>query len=108
MKKFYCRDCKSLIDEECVIWRETCSDEDGHYTDGFKGEYAVCPYCGGTDIEDAVQCTVCGEWHNEEELTVGLCSKCEKDVQEKVNEFFKQFSVAQIECIFESGMLEKV
>lgn len=108
MEKYYCRDCKCIIDHDNVVWREACTDEDGHYIDGFKGEHAVCPYCGSEDIDDAVQCISCGEWHKEEELTAGLCPKCEKDIQDKVNEFFKQFSEAEIEYIFESGILEKV
>lgn len=37
--------------------------------------YGVCPGCGDTDIEDAHQCPICGEWTAEE-----VCSSCRERI----------------------------
>lgn len=35
----------------------------------------VCPICAGS-YEEAIDCSVCGECHLEEDLTNGICDKC--------------------------------
>ena len=98
---YKCNDCGSFVEKL----------ESKFYTDSetnYEGIKYVCPFCGGDDIEDAAECKGCGEPHGESDLTEGLCPKCEKDIQDKVNEFFKQFSEAEIDYIFESGILDEV
>lgn len=105
---YKCKDCNSIIENKDVIWRESYPDADGHYSDGFMGNYATCPFCGGDDIEYAAECKGCGEPHGESDLTEGFCEKCEKEIQDKVYAFFEQFTEAEKDYIFESGILDEV
>lgn len=37
--------------------------------------FGVCPICEG-EYEGAIKCSVCGEYHLEEDLTNGICDEC--------------------------------
>ena len=50
--------------------------------------YTVCPICEG-DYEEAVKCSICEEYHLDEDLTNGICDEClDKEVDyDKVLKF---------------------
>ena len=54
-------------------------------------DFSVCPMCEG-EYEKAVQCSICEEYHLEEDLTNGVCDDClDKEVNyDDVLEFLKQ------------------
>ena len=98
---YICEECKELFnDTKTVLY------EDSEIW--LQSHIEVCPFCGSEDFEEVVQCLGCGKNYAESDLTEGLCTKCEKRIQDKVNEFFKQFTEAEIEYIFESGILDEV
>lgn len=69
--------------------------------------YYECPFCGG-NFEEVLECKQCGKHYGKSDLTEGLCPKCEKAVQDKVKAFFEQFTEAEKDYIFESGILDEV
>jgi hypothetical protein len=101
---YICKDCGEVF-AEC----DTRSEYRGECF-GFPAyeDYACCPYCESDDIEEVVVCKRCGKNFGESALTVGLCSKCEKEIQDKVTAFFEQFSDDEKEYILESGILDEV
>lgn len=54
-------------------------------------DFSVCPMCEG-EYEKAVKCSICEEYHLEEDLTNGICDDClDKEVNyDDVLEFLKQ------------------
>jgi DNA-directed RNA polymerase subunit RPC12/RpoP len=96
---YICRDCGEHFEEP----KEVVEMEGyGHCLYSYE-----CPACGG-DYEEAVTCLECGELFLEDDLTEGYCTKCEKVLQDKVKEFFKQFNDDQKNYILESGILDEV
>ena len=75
---------------------------------GYKEEMECCPHCSNREYDELKRCSRCGEIVPESELTEGICPVCEKEIQEKVNSFFRQFNEAEINYIFESGILEGI
>ena len=56
----YCTGCEQFFDEDDA-------GEDREQLGEYWGapayrEYAVCPYCGSDQIEEAHRCKLCGEW----------------------------------------------
>lgn len=73
---------------------------------GCMEELERCPKCDNFDFGKAERCTLCGEFTPVNELTDGMCEKCEKEIQDKVDGLFRQFNEEEIKYIFESGILE--
>ncbi len=69
-----CKECGESFFEEDVEERS----EDV----GFCGSRRVyqtvwaCPVCGSDDIAEAKQCSVCGEWKDEDEVEEEVCDDC--------------------------------
>ena len=96
---YICKDCGELFeDPKKVIEQE-------YY--GSRLYSSECPWCGG-DFEEVKECLGCGKHYGESDLNEGLCTKCEKKLQDMVTEFFKQFTDAEKDYIFESGILDEV
>ncbi len=96
---YICKDCEKLFNKPKRVV------EDEYY--GSKLYSYECPFCGG-DFEEVVECLGCGKHYGESDLTEGFCPKCEKVIQDKVTEFFKQFNDDEKSYIFESGILDEV
>ena len=97
---YICTECGELFDDTKIILYEDA--EIGH-----QSHIEACPWCGG-DFEEVKECLGCGKHCAEGDLTEGFCVKCEKKIQEKVTEFFKQFNEEEKNYIFESGILDEV
>ena len=67
--KYYCTDCQSIIDEDELLTRTEDYGE-GNYVD-----FAVCPYCGSDEVDEAKTCELCGEAFNPDELG-NFCDEC--------------------------------
>ena len=68
--KYYCYDCGSLIDEDELL---TKTEE---YNRGEFVDYAVCPYCGSEEVDEAKTCELCGEAFSPDKLG-DYCEDCE-------------------------------
>lgn len=72
---FICNNCNSLL-ENTVPIHEYHDELD----DKFCETYYVCPYCKSDDVDEAVQCSICGEYisHDYIVLKTGqvICSNC--------------------------------
>ena len=91
---YYCNDCSSVF-EECDIKR---GQQLEHFGTPCHETFAVCPFCGGEDFEDAVQCVKCGEWTRETDCDIdNVCPSCVKDINKRFNEVF---SAIEREVIF--------
>lgn len=73
---YKCVDCGHLFEDgEEAVWDEPRGEYWGwSCTESVCG----CPVCHG-DYEEASECKECGEWHFSDELTDGLCEKCNKE-----------------------------
>lgn len=96
---YICKDCEELFDKPKRVV------EDEYY--GSKLYSYECPFCGGY-YEEVVECLGCGKHYGESDLTEGFCPKCEKGIQDKVKEFFKQFNDDEKSYIFETNILNEV
>ena len=78
--KYICNKCKeSLYDfelnkveggySECCYYGE-------HVDWRYEGDDYVCPHCGSDDLIEAVECPICGGFHDKEESYGGYCEKC--------------------------------
>ena len=76
MTRYYCKDCGAVLSPDEL------KDEKQPYGEGCGydlWEYVShCPECGSTDLTEAVQCPVCGEWHDPDDGE--LCPDCKKDI----------------------------
>lgn len=87
---FICNECDTAF-ETPEIYKE----HHGLDTLPFE-ELDACPHCHSTDIEDAYQCKVCGEWFEYQELSAeddAVCEDCAieiKDRWERVTNRIKQ------------------
>ena len=69
---YICVECEKVFEEPKII------EEHHPYGDTYATEYfGVCPYCKG-DIQEAEECSRCGEWVFETED--GLCEICYGDL----------------------------
>lgn len=69
---FKCNDC------DCVF---ECPDGIEEKVGEYCGQPAyemqdVCPNCGSHDIDEAIQCDVCGEWFSCDEMEGSVCENC--------------------------------
>lgn len=99
----HCKNCSSVFEEtelESTLRRDTDTNYDYRVH--------ICPFCHSDDLKDAFECKGCGEAHPFDDLTEGFCKECEKKLQDKVTEFFKQFNEDEKNYIFESGILEDI
>lgn len=48
------------------------------WTEPHGEQLCGCPYCRGA-VEEAKECTICGEFHLEEDLTNGVCECCVRE-----------------------------
>lgn len=46
------------------------------HAEGYGEQFALCPWCGGDDFEEAEACKCCGEYESKLNLEGGLCKKC--------------------------------
>ena len=70
---YICNNCEEVFDEPKII------EEHHPYGMGYATEeFYVCPHCEDTDIQEAEQCTRCGEYVAEAEE--GLCEFCYDDL----------------------------
>lgn len=68
-----CLECFCLFEEQDAKFEEERIDGVVYRT------YGHCPKCGG-DFEEAVRCSICGEYHFEDDLQGGVCADCLTDV----------------------------
>ncbi len=97
---YRCGKCKGLFD--------TPRGRREYYTESIAKYEEGCLYCESLEYDELVRCSRCGELCRESELTECLCIACEKELQEKVIAFFRQFEQNELDYIFESGILEKM
>lgn len=70
---YKCHDCGEAFNEPKIeTWVER---QDG---DPVRYRLLFCPYCGSEDIDEAEECSECGEYHFE--LFNGICAGCLKDL----------------------------
>lgn len=60
-----------------------------------------CPHCKSEEFGEVVECSRCGQEWNENELSYGLCPDCQKEIDERVRNFFKDMTNDEIDYIFE-------
>lgn len=83
---YICTQCNHIFEEgEGKVIRENQGECFGY--PAFES-YTVCPICEG-EYEEAVRCSICEEYHLEEDLTNGICDNClDKEVDyDKVLKF---------------------
>ena len=103
---FVCLHCGHSFEEAHNRYNRRWSDSDD------SEQY--CPNCGSEDIEEAEQCSICGEWHSEDALSGGVCEKCldkhatienaikwGEDEREEAEKFMKYHSIrpSQADCL---------
>lgn len=68
---FFCNGCGQTF-EECKVIEE-------HHPYGMSTaveEWAVCPFCNYSDIDEAEKCNRCDTYFPESEMHNGLCEHC--------------------------------
>ena len=77
--KYYCYECDEFFEEEDAASRPA-----------MLGDHAIrgtsvmcCPYCGGTDFEEAKKCLRCGEPMKPEE-SGDFCKDCIEELDEGI------------------------
>lgn len=73
--KYRCDTCGHVFNPE-----DAGTYKEYHYLDGqrFYEEWAACPLCGETDLEDVGECPICHDWSRD-----GLCKSCRQEIWEK-------------------------
>lgn len=77
-----CTDCGAVFSEDEV----KTVYENHPYGDGYATEkFSVCPSCGESGIEEAVQCNLCGEYGHRDSFEMDenlnyLCEVCYEDL----------------------------
>ena len=89
---FICEECGEVFEDPAVL--NTRESVDGFYT---ESSAMVCPYCENAYIYEANKCE-CGNWKPKR---FSLCKDCEKEVKEKLQEMWEDFSENQ-KCFFNS------
>ena len=69
---YLCMDCCHVFDEP--VYKPPTR------FDGYS-ELRLCPHCGRSDITYAAHCERCGEVFPEDDLSYGICQKCEDEVE---------------------------
>lgn len=88
---YYCRDCGAVTEgyeeHECVL-PEVVGEQPPCYI-----EYVTCSDCGSNNVEEAVQCPICSEWH--EDITWSmLCPECLHEISSDFYDTFTNFREA--------------
>lgn len=91
---YICKDCGEVF--------ETTSYYVNNEYYGAEERLACCPFCKGSVVR-AEQCQQCGEWVAD--TTSGLCPKCELEIQQKTNEFYKTLTDAEVTYLCETGYI---
>lgn len=82
---YRCEHCGfTLADDEIIMMKEPHGEE-----------WACCPRCKSSDLEELHQCKRCGSWECEDDLTDGLCDYCLKDMV--TADRFKRFGTEDTE-----------
>jgi hypothetical protein len=70
---YICTQCKNVFED----WELETVHENHGSCFGFPAveSFSVCPVCKG-EYEEAVKCSICEEYHLEEDLTNGICDYC--------------------------------
>ena len=70
---YICTQCKNVFED----WELKTVHENHGSCFGFPAveSFSVCPICKG-ECEEAVKCSICEEYHLEEDLTNGICDHC--------------------------------
>lgn len=98
---FKCAECGSMFEE-------TVSKLFTDLETGYQMNVNLCPCCQSEDIENAFPCAECGEYFTEDELTEGLCAKCETEIQSDFKDFLKGLTTAKYNYLKESGYWEDI
>ena len=70
---YICTQCNHIFEEgEGKVIKENQGECFGYPA---VESYTVCPICEG-EYEEAVRCSICEEYHLEEDLTNGICDTC--------------------------------
>jgi hypothetical protein len=82
-----------------------CVFEDPKQHKEFHGEldempyetFGVCPACASTDFDEAVECSVCGNWILEGNHQFQICSECKEQIQQRFETLLRnKFSPEEI------------
>lgn len=73
-KVYICKNCGEIFEEPKIV-KESRGEFWGHPA------FEDCYYspCCGCDYDEAIECNICGEWYSEDDLCMGVCSKCIDD-----------------------------
>ena len=72
-KHYICMNCGTLFKEGEGYYIEEKEKIDGRTY--VTGVYEACPECKSEDLEEAVECPVCGEYHSTEDDDI-ICNDC--------------------------------
>lgn len=61
--------------------------------------YRTCPWCGSTDIEEAVSCRICGAPMGETQGKYHMCADCEIETERLFKEHLKTYTQDQIDYL---------
>lgn len=75
---FICGKCGSVF-TECGTHKEYHPYGMGDVAEN----WSCCPNCESTEIEEAVKCKACDEWHGETECENDVCDDCTKDIMKR-------------------------
>ena len=87
--KYYCEDCGKTFDEDEMVVENSYNLVPFH-DELVKEPFNVCkcPYCGSEDIDEALQCAICGEWFKPEDIYDDFyCKDCIEKMREKAKKF---------------------
>ena len=77
---YICKNCNEVlfVDELKRVKGEwiDCRYGGEHVGFQYEGDDYVCPHCGSEELQEAVQCPICGEYVAEEESYDGYCENC--------------------------------
>lgn len=77
MEKYYCTECGAVHTEDELEMDVEYDNGDGGYGNPMYATF-ICPECGSEDLVEAVECPVCGEWHDPDDGEI--CADCKKDI----------------------------
>ena len=79
--KFACNACGCVFDEDDILVVE----ERHPYGESYAPEFFhCCPNCKECGIEEAEECSFCGEYHAPDNMYDGVCEECRKELKQRV------------------------
>lgn len=87
---FKCMDCGCTFEEP-----ETTREFHG-LDYGYENQYS-CPYCGSTDYEDSVGCSICGNWA----WGSCFCEDCKREAKKMLKVDFGYFTSAKMDDLID-------